>query len=47
MRWTVLLAVMWTLAIALLSCFVLARDDSMMSNNPMLWHQVQSWFTLL
>jgi hypothetical protein len=26
---------------------VQSRSDSMIANNPTLWHQVQSWFTLL
>ncbi|MBT1163861.1 hypothetical protein [Bifidobacterium felsineum] len=47
MRWTVLLLVLWALAIAVLSCFVLARDDAMIINNPGLWHDIQSWFSLL
>jgi len=47
MRWVVVLAVLWALGIAILSCFVQSRSDSMIDNNPTLWHQVQSWFTLL
>ena len=47
MRWVVMLAVLWALGIAILSCFVQSRSDSMIANNPTLWHQVQSWFTLL
>lgn len=47
MRWTVLLVLIWTITVALLGCFVLARDDSMLTNNAALWHQIQSWFTLL
>jgi len=45
MRWVVMLAVLWALGIAILSCFVQSRSDSMIANNPTLWHQVQSWFT--
>jgi len=47
MRWTVLIMLIWTLAVAILGCFAPARDDSMLTNNAALWHQVQSWFTLL
>ncbi|KFI93069.1 hypothetical protein BISA_1233 [Bifidobacterium saguini DSM 23967] len=47
MRWTVLLLVLWTVGIALLGCFVPGRDDAMINNNPVLWHDVQSWFSLL
>lgn len=47
MRWTVVLLVLFTLAVAVLSCFVLARDDALIANNPGVWHQIQSWFTLL
>ena len=47
MRWVVVLAVLWALGIAILSCFVQSRSDSMIDNNPTLWHQVQSWFTML
>lgn len=47
MRWTVLIVLIWTLAVAILGCFAPARDDAMLTNNAALWHQVQSWFTLL
>lgn len=47
MRWLIALTTLYMLAIALLSCFVPGRDDAMIVNNPALWHQVQSWFTLL
>ena len=47
MRWTVLIVLIWTLAGAILGCFAPARDDAMLTNNAALWHQVQSWFTLL
>lgn len=47
MRWVVVLAVLWALGIAILSCFVQSRSDSMIDNNPTLWHQVQAWFTML
>ena len=47
MRWVVALLTIATLAVAVLSCFVPARDDALIMNNPTLWHQVQAWFTLL
>ncbi|WP_240541115.1 hypothetical protein [Bifidobacterium colobi] len=47
MRWTVLLLVLWTISIAILSCFVPGRDDALIANNPALWHDIQSWFSLL
>ena len=47
MRWVVVLAVLWALGIAVLGCFVQARDDAMIVNDPTLWHQVQAWFTML
>jgi cytochrome bd-type quinol oxidase subunit 1 len=47
MRWTVVLLVIGTLAVAIVSCFALSRDDSMIDNNSALWHQVQAWFTLV
>ena len=47
MRWVVVLAVLWTVGIAVLGCFVQARDDAMIVNDPTLWHQVQAWFTML
>ncbi|WP_169171465.1 hypothetical protein [Bifidobacterium oedipodis] len=46
-RWIVTLLTIWTLIIAVLSCFVLSRDDSLIVNNPSVWYQVQSWFSLL
>lgn len=47
MRWVLLLSVLCTIAITLLSCFVPGRDDALITNNPALWHDVQSWFSLL
>lgn len=47
MRWAVLLLTLFTLSIAVLSCFVLARDDALINNNPTVWHDVASWFSLL
>lgn len=46
-RWLVTLLTIGTLLVATLSCFVLARDDSLIVNNPGIWYQVQSWFALL
>lgn len=43
MRWTVLIMLIWTLAVAILGCLLPARDaDAMLTNNAALWHCVQS-----
>ncbi|MFR5301816.1 MAG: hypothetical protein ACLTGO_09030 [Bifidobacterium scardovii] len=47
MRLAVMLVLLFSLAIMVLSCFVPGRDDSLVRNNPALFHDVQSWFTLL
>ncbi|MDU2422458.1 MAG: hypothetical protein E7D48_10240 [Bifidobacterium scardovii] len=46
-RLAVMLVLLFSLAIMVLSCFVPGRDDSLVRNNPALFHDVQSWFTLL
>lgn len=47
MRLAAMLVVLFCLAVMLLSCFVPGRDDSLIRNNPGLYHEVHSWFTLL
>ena len=42
-----MLLMMAMLAVALVSCFVRGRSDSLTANNPALFHEVRSWFALL
>ena len=37
---------LFTLVVALMSLFLPGRDDEMLSNNPALYLDVQSWFML-
>ncbi|RSX56367.1 glycosyltransferase [Bifidobacterium samirii] len=47
LRLAVMLLMMAMLAVALMSCFVRGRSDSLSANNPALFHEVRSWFALL
>ena len=47
LRLAVMLLMMAMLAVALVSCFVRGRSDSLTANNPALFHEVRSWFALL
>ena len=47
LRLAVMLLMMAMLAVALMSCFVRGRSDSMTANNPALFHEVRSWLALL
>lgn len=46
-RVLVMLALVWMLLIAIVSCFVIGRSDALINNNAGLFHEVQSWFSLL
>ncbi|MEE1295674.1 MAG: transporter [Bifidobacterium sp.] len=49
-RWAravVTLAVAWGVAVTVLSCFAVGRDDALVNNAPALYYGVRSWFTLL
>ncbi|WP_243388657.1 hypothetical protein [Bifidobacterium scaligerum] len=47
MRWAMLLAVLFMIAVSVLSCLMQGRSDALINNNPTLWHELQAWFTLL
>ncbi|QOL35456.1 hypothetical protein BL8807_07830 [Bifidobacterium lemurum] len=46
-RVVVMLALMWMLLVVVVSCFVVGRSDALINNNAGLFHEVQSWFSLL
>uniref|UniRef100_UPI00384FBA1E hypothetical protein n=1 Tax=Bifidobacterium eulemuris TaxID=1765219 RepID=UPI00384FBA1E len=46
-RVVVMLLLMWMLLVAVVSCFVVGRSDALIANNAGLFHEVQSWFSLL
>lgn len=46
-RVLITLVAWWMVVLAVLSCFVVGRDDSLINNMPGLFHTVQAWFTLL
>lgn len=46
-RLLIMLALVATIALAILSCFVPGRDDSLDHNNPGFFYDIRSWFTLL
>lgn len=47
LRVLVLALLLFTLSLTVLSLFLYGRDDEMIRNDPGLFHDVQSWFTLI
>lgn len=47
LRVLVLALLLFMLAVTVLSLFLYGRDDEMIRNDPGLFHDVQSWFTLI
>jgi len=47
LRVLVLALLLFTLSLTVLSLFLYGRDDELIRNNSGLFHDVQSWFTLM
>lgn len=47
MQWVFTLLTWYSIIVAIMALFVIGREDALIVNAPALYHEVQSWFTLL